>query len=227
MRNWRSQFYPLVEREIAMCLPFGCFSISATSLAREYGVSRTIAHETLVRLERLGLVRQQRARWFAGPLTDTDLRDHYEMRWLLEPRALQDAAPSLDPGAVLAMQQRAVSCLERVAELNEGEFDLLEQDLHEKIVLRCRNHQMAETIRRSQLPLMAINYSFRSYRGSKVLRKAILEHMDVLTALVAEDIAKAAHALEAHLRASLPVIRDALAMGSTQWGPPPYMEREK
>jgi len=53
-----------------------------------HGVSRTVAHEVLTRLERTGLVTQDvNQRWYAGPLTVDLLREHYEMGWLLEPIA--------------------------------------------------------------------------------------------------------------------------------------------
>lgn len=225
-RSWRSQFYPKVEQEIAACLLFGCFAINASQLANHYGVSRTIAHESLVRLERLGLVRQQSSRWYAGPLTPRDLRDHYEMRWLLEPRALEQAAPLLDRSIVERKRDRCATYLDAPENLTVDRLDQLERDLHRDIVLRCPSPQMAETIRRSQLPLMATNYSLQSRRGEKILLQTVEEHLRVLDCLVVGNVTNAASALEAHLRSALDVVRATLEQGPVAWTPPPYMSRE-
>ncbi|MFC7397308.1 GntR family transcriptional regulator [Chelatococcus sp. GCM10030263] len=223
-RSWRSQFYPAVEQEIAACLPFGRFAINASRLALHYGVSRTIAHETLVRLERLGLVRQQSSRWYARSLTICGLRDHYEMRWILEPRALEQAAPLLPPGLVERSRKRAAAALEG-GSITIHELDRMERDLHRDIVLRCPSPQMAEAIRRSQLPLMATNRSLNSERAT-VMAKTVVEHLEVLEALAAGDVSAAASALEAHLHAAFEVVRATLDQGPIGWEPPPYMVRE-
>ena len=84
------------------------FSTDESALAEHYQVSRTVAHEVLMRLERTGLVVQDRnQRWYAGPLTIDLLREHYEMRWLLEPIALGQALGALDPKEIALKEKRA------------------------------------------------------------------------------------------------------------------------
>ena len=97
LRNRRERIYPEVEHAVAACLSYGRFLLNESALAEHHGVSRTVAHEVLTRLERTGLVTQDvNQRWYAGPLTAELLREHYEMRWLLEPIALGQALPGLD-----------------------------------------------------------------------------------------------------------------------------------
>ena len=106
VRNYHGRIYPQVEHTIAALLAFGRFLVNETALAGHYGVSRTVAHEVLTRLERTGLiVRGSNQRWYAGPLTTDRLRNHFEMRWLLEPQALGQSMDKLDQKIVA--QRRA------------------------------------------------------------------------------------------------------------------------
>ena len=93
-RSARETLYPRVEVEVAGATGYGSFHITSAALARHYGVSRTTSQELLSGLERVGLVRQgANGRWTAPRLTARAVRDHYEMRALLEPVALLAAAP--------------------------------------------------------------------------------------------------------------------------------------
>ncbi|MEC5293245.1 GntR family transcriptional regulator [Aurantimonas sp. C2-6-R+9] len=224
-RNWRSRFYPEVEQEISSCLPFGLFAINVTHLAASKAVSRTIAHEALVRLERLGLIEQRGSRWYAGQMTENDILEHYEIRWLLEPQALAASAPTLPRDLLLAARERAIGCLDRSVDGRIELVDRLERDLHLDIVLHAPSRLMADAIRRSQLPLMATNFSLNHQRDYNVRRQMIVEHLAVLDALVASDAAAAAAALEAHLRSAPNFVREALHSKTTPYVPPGYMTR--
>lgn len=94
-RKLRSHIYPKVEQAVASVLMFGRFRINQSTLAEHFGVSRTVAHEILNGLEGVGLARHEsNGRWHAGPLTYEKIEEFYEMRWVLEPVALRQAAPS-------------------------------------------------------------------------------------------------------------------------------------
>ncbi|MFV0475722.1 MAG: GntR family transcriptional regulator [Pikeienuella sp.] len=225
-RNWRSRFYPEVEREIAACLPFGRFAISVTQLAASKGVSRTIAHEALVRLERMDLVRQSGSRWYAGQMTETDIVEHYEIRWLLEPQALIASARTLPADFVTEARARARACLSVPGDRRIELVDRLERDLHLGIVLHAPSRLMADAIRRSQLPLMATNFSLNQQHDHEVRRQSIEEHLAVLDPLTEGDVEAAAKALEAHLRSAVKFVREALRTRKTPYQPPAYMARD-
>lgn len=222
-RNWRSRFYPEIEQEIAACLPFGRFAINVTQLAASKGVSRTIAHEALVRLERLGLINQSGTRWYAGPMTEKDILAHYEIRWLLEPQALIASAATLPREVAVEARKRADACLAMPGEARIDMVDRLERDLHLDIVLHAPSRLMEDAIRRSQLPLMATNFSLNQQRDYNVRRRTIEEHLAVLDPLVEGDIPAAAAALEAHLRSAPKFVRDALHSRTAPYAPPAYM----
>lgn len=226
-RSWRSKFYPKVEEEIAACLLFGQFAINASRLAEHYGVSRTIAHETLVRLERLGLVRQESSRWLAGRMTPEELKAHYEMRWILEPAALKSAAGRIDKAVVTESFERAQLYGERPRSITVERLNRLERDLHIDIVLQCESRPMAEAIHRSQLPLIATNISLSRAKGLLSRQRAHGEHLLVLAKLSEGRINDAAEALEAHLRSSFTAVEPLLNDVKGNWNHPPYMVQQK
>jgi DNA-binding GntR family transcriptional regulator len=202
IRNRRERIYPQVEHTVAECLSYGRFLLNESALAEHHGVSRTVAHEVLTRLERTGLVTQDvNQRWYAGPLTADLLRDHYEMRWLLEPIALGQALPGLDAAEIAAKLQRAEKA--RGGRHKPAELERLEHDLHVDIVLRCENRQLRETIRRSQLPIIATHSTFEREQDPHEIETMVGEHIAILGAIRDGKRAAAMATLEAHLRRSL------------------------
>jgi DNA-binding GntR family transcriptional regulator len=202
LRNRRQRIYPDVEHTVAASLSYGRFLLNESALAEHYRVSRTVAHEILTRLERTGLVVQDvNQRWYAGPLTTDLLREHYEMRWLLEPIALGQVIPELDTEEIAAKERRA----ERNADgrMPPKERELLERDLHVDIVLRCRNRQLRETIRRSQLPLIATHSTFERFQHQDEIVTMVAEHVAILGHLRRGRGSAAMRALGQHLKRSL------------------------
>jgi len=82
-------------------------------------------------------------------------------------------------------------------------LERLEHDLHVDIVLRCDNRQLRETIRRSQLPIIATHSTFEREQTPDEIETMVAEHIAILTALRAGRREAAMTALEAHLRRSL------------------------
>ena len=202
VRNYRDRIYPHVEHSIAACLAHGRFLVNESALADYYGVSRTVAHEVLTRLERIGLIEQDlNQRWYAGPLTVTRLREHFEMRWLLEPAALGQAMDGLT-------QTQIVAKLIRAEKANHGghgpaKLERLERDLHVDIVLSCDNKQLRQAIQRSQLPLIATHSTFAALQDAKEIDTMLNEHLEIFHHVLAGRKKQAMAALEAHVRRSL------------------------
>ncbi|WP_413992025.1 GntR family transcriptional regulator [Labrys okinawensis] len=203
VRNWRALIYASVEKEVASCLLFGRFQIRSQILAEHFGVSRTIAHELLLRLERVGLVRQEsNARWYAGPLTPGRIKELYEMRILLEPPALRQAAPRLDPRMICERLTRVCDAETPQARADPSLLHRLEVDLHHDIVLKCSNDELRETLYRCQLPLITAHLSFGSYREQPDIPRMIVMHKAILSDLAEGRVDDAACVLESHLRES-------------------------
>jgi DNA-binding GntR family transcriptional regulator len=202
VRNRRERIYPAVEHVIARALPYGRFQVNESALADYHDVSRTVAHEVLTRLERSGLVTQDlNQRWYAGPLTESGLHDHFEMRCLLEPIALGQVMASVSRDEIEERRKRAEKAATGRQTLER--IERLERDLHIDIILRCRNLQLRETIRQSQLVIVAIHHAFDLYRDQAVISLMVAEHIDILGHVLAGRREKAMQAMEAHLSRSL------------------------
>jgi DNA-binding GntR family transcriptional regulator len=187
---------------VASCLAYGRFVLNESALAEEYGVSRAVAHDILTRLERAGIITQDaNQRWYAGPLTAGRVREHFEMRWILEPVALAQAAPLL--GRETLLEKR-----DRVAGLKAGHrypdrLERIERDLHVELIEPCPNSQLKIAVRRSQLPLFATHSTYRHLQDAAEIVRMTSEHVDVFDCLLSGKVAAAARTLEAHLRRSV------------------------
>ncbi len=208
-RNRRATIYPEVEHIVACCLPYGRFQLNESLLADYYRVSRTVAHEVMTALDRAGLIFQDsNQRWYAGPLTPALMHEHFEMRWLLEPLALEQAWPELDQRDLVAKRERilAVQSGRRTA----ARLERLEHDLHVDTVLRCTNSQLRDAIHRSQLPLIAMHDTHPILPDAEEM---LAEHLAVFDRLIAGDPHGAQRELEQHLRRSLGPNKERLAAG--------------
>lgn len=203
-RGWRDRLYPLVERGVAASMAFGPFQIVGANLAETFGVSRTVAHEILTRLERVGLVNQaSNGRWYVPQLTVRDVEEHYQIRHLLEPIALIEGAEGVEQRQISLKLERARAMLRRGTAMNEAEISQLENDLHHDIVLACRSNQLRRIIERSQLPLIATHLTFERYLNGEEILVAVAQHVRVLEALEADDAAAAVAFMRQHLESAL------------------------
>jgi DNA-binding GntR family transcriptional regulator len=202
VRTTPARIYPDVEHSVATCLPYGRFQLNESALAEHYRVSRAVAHDVLKRLERTGIVSQDsNQRWYAGPLTPELVREHFEMRWLLEPAALMDAADRI-PHAELMRKQG------RVAHLKNGHkrprlLEKIEEELHIELIERCRNGQLKLAVSRSQLPLFATHSTYRRLQEAEEIVRMAGEHWTVFEHLLRGEPGRAAKALETHLKRSM------------------------
>jgi DNA-binding GntR family transcriptional regulator len=198
-RRHRGRIYPEVEHAIAVRLAYGRFLVNESALAEYYEVSRTVAHEVLTQLDRAGLIEQDtNQRWYAGPLTVDRLREHFEMRWLLEPAALGQAMDHLDPALVSAKRDRAHKARRRAQ--TPSNLEGLEKDLHVDMVLACPNLQLRETIQRNILPLFATHSTFAAMRNPREIERTLTEHLAIFDLVLARKRKLAMAALERHVR---------------------------
>jgi len=225
-RSHRARLYPEVEREISACVAYGKFNVNESGLARAYGVSRTIAHEILVRLERLDIARLEGSRWYVGPLSMDDLHNRYEMRWLLEPVALVRARPHLSRQAIARALRRVERYVDTPTRPSAKIILELEQDLHIDMVLKCPSSEMCSAIYRAQLPLLSTHYTFQAGTSVDEIQGMAREHVAVFRKLLEDDAAGAASALEQHLRSAFEVVVERYETSPTGFVAPAYMSRE-
>ena len=222
--NHQARIYPLVEHAVAASLSYGRFMVNESALAEHFSVSRTVAHEVLTELERTGLIEKvTNQRWYAGPLTVDRLREHFEMRWLLEPAALGQAADTLSTAELRLKRKR----VERAQHRHNApaRLERLEVDLHGEVVLSCANRQLRDAIQRNALPLIATYSTFALIQEDDEIETMLAEHHAIYDLLLAGDKGAAMTALEAHIRRSLePNIERLMRIGSmTDTKRPPFL----
>ena len=212
------RIYPNVEKANASCMAFGRFWVSQTAMANHFGISRTVAHDVLTRLEKVGVVsRDRNARWYVETLTPAKAQEHYTLRALLEPEALLLAYPLMNKSVIEERWYRLVTSIQTPAQLDAAGFDQIERDLHVDLIHLCPNRQMVKVIEESQMPLIATHYTIERYTDSEQIRQSMLQHLSVLTPLMEQQPQRAAEALRHHLHqaadmtipriASLPALR--------------------
>lgn len=231
-RKLKEHIYPQVEQEVASVLVFGRFRINQSALAEHFGVSRTVAHEILGGLENVGLARLgANARWYAGPLTYEMIEEFYELRWLLEPVALRQAAPSIGPQELRRLRDNLRQILRRGL-FEPDEMGRIETELHSDLVLRCDNQQLRNVLVRCQLPIISTFDTVKRELGTREqgsgLREAVEDHEKVINHLLEEDTESAAEALGLHLRRAFelcaPHFKDPRGLSADKI--PPYMTQE-
>ena len=213
VRNHHGRIYPQIEHTIAASLSFGRFLVNESAMAEFYDVSRTVAHEVLTRLERAGLIAQEgNQRWYAGPLTEADFREHFEVRWLLEPVALGQSMDALPTDVVATRRAHTQKAMDQ--HLTPLRFEKLETELHVHTVLASANRQIVGAIRRSQLPVIPMHSTFAALPHADELDRALEEHLEIYDLVLASKKAAAMKALEVHVRRSLaPNIERLLNLG--------------
>ena len=220
--------YAETESEIIARVSFASWRVNEAELARHYGVSRTVSRDVLGRLQQSGVVsKDDRSRWFAPALTAEHVGELYELRWLLEPVALQKAAPRLPDGLLAEMRERLVAAIDSPASVDGDTLHRLEHDLHGSILEHCGNRALMHAIVQPQSLLIAHRFLYRWTSRMFESEPFLPEHLAIFDHLAAGRTAEAAAALETHLKVSRDraMARIEMIAGGPQPDPLSYLQR--
>jgi len=208
-KNSRMQFMPSwqfiyteIESEIFARSSLASWRVNALALAKHYGVSRTVAQDVMGRLQQRGIIRKdERGRWLAPALTDKHIRDLFELRWVLEPLALEKALPRLPEGLLERVRRNLDEAV--AAPLVAGEtLDRLEQELHVELLGYCDSASLLEAIRLPQTLFVAHHFLYQWTSGLFASEPFLPEHLEIVTCLQSDNLAGAQRALVHHLQIS-------------------------
>jgi DNA-binding GntR family transcriptional regulator len=179
--------------------------VTAAHLARRYRASRALVLRALGRLQKDGVMeRALGQRWVFLPALDSlrSQEDSHRFRLILEPAAF------LQPGFALdARRARDLkAALGELAQQDARRFDLkraIETDIafHEAIADACNNRFLADAMRQ-QSRLRRFATTSMQVPPARLI-ESCREHLAILEAAEAGDLARAAELMREHLAASL------------------------
>jgi putative spermidine/putrescine transport system substrate-binding protein len=197
------KIYGDVAESVVTCTPFGTYQISESAMCAHFAVSRTVVRDVLARLNHDGLIEKDRwSHWTAGPLTARDVKEHFELRRLLEPPALRMAAPALAKADIEAMRRRIDEGLASPGDLTAARLDEMERDLHETCLSKAPNRRLTAAIKQSRMPDV-INRLFAQYLGVHDAGLMLQEHRRVVSRLLDGSVEAAAAELDSHLEQAM------------------------
>jgi len=172
--------------------------LQEASLAAQLGVSRTPVREALARLASEGLVVAEGRSFTVPALTDADIQDIYELRFLLEPQALREIAESRPGRKGLVPLRKALDGMAAAHEGGDGaEFMEANYRFRAEWMARIPNRRLARAI---ELYADHVRYLRAFTLGDAAVRAAVLKGLKrLLAALEAGDGESAAAAMLAHL----------------------------
>ncbi len=195
--------YPEIEIEIVSRTSLANWRINEAMLAKHYGVSRTVARDVVARLQQRGVVQKdERGRWYAPALTPAHIDQLYELRWVLEPLALEKAYARLPDGVLARMLANVEAAMQQENEVKGELLDRLEQELHVELLGHCGNDSLMRAISLPQAILVAHHFLYQWTVDLFDTEPFLPEHWLVLERLSAGDVEAAKAALVRHLQIS-------------------------
>jgi DNA-binding GntR family transcriptional regulator len=225
--SWQ-RIYSEIEREIFARTSIASWRVNELALAKHYGVSRTVARDVVARLQQRGIIdKAEGGRWLAPALTDKRLHDLFELRWVLEPLALEKALPRL-PEDLLIRLRANLDAAVLAAQVSAATLDALEQQLHVELLGYCDNQALLEAVRLPQTLLVAHHFLYQWTSGLFATEPFLPEHLAIVAALQSGDLNGAQAALVDHLQISheRAMLRVQTIAGTIEPYDLPYLERQ-
>lgn len=189
----RARFANLIPQQVAV-----------SDVMRRYDCDRATANRVLAQMSQEGVIERAAGRGYVfGPVLN-DARayeESYRFRLLVEPAAVLEPDFRPDPRRMKALRERHAALLAAgietapMAELFEADADF-----HAAIGEFCGNRFLAHAIR-LQTRLRRLS-EYENYSDRERLRDSCLEHLAILDAFEAGDVARAAELLRRHISVS-------------------------
>jgi DNA-binding GntR family transcriptional regulator len=172
-------------------------------IAGELNVSRTPLREALKVLASEGFVEIRSYRGAYIPIiSQQDIYDVYEIRWLVEPEIVRQATP-LVPDTVLAHCEDLL--LLHSDTMHQFDTDRqhyeADQQFHGTIASYSRNKLFKEILEKLNNRVVRVR-TFALHQPGSHLDNSHQEHLDILQAMRADDASEAARLMEMHLKNS-------------------------
>jgi DNA-binding GntR family transcriptional regulator len=169
------------------------------SLVAELGISRTPIREALLRLEKDGLVRVvPRVGFFVKEFTRRDLEELYEVRELLESRAVKNAVENLSDEDLDLIDQLLDISVAAVQASDMDKFLEVEIQFHNFLTEHSQNSYLISILE----GLRDLSYRWRtlSLRSHESLVRSMEEHLCIARAVRNKEAELASQLMAEHIR---------------------------
>lgn len=199
--RWESM-YDRLEQAICTSVMFTPVRIIEERVAEHFHVSRTVVRDVLARMHSVGLVSKDApGRWIAPQVTPEKTHHLYEIRWLLEPQALLQAAPLVPESYLIQARNTVEQSLNGFP--REGfDTDIVENDLHVTLLSYCPNAEILQVLARTRILFVPTRYLFDPvlHIPLGLIEDALKEHLHIYDLLLNNNAREAADALRVHLQ---------------------------
>lgn len=203
-RQWELM-YSEVEQSLFSAVLFESVWINDQRLAEHFGVSRTVTRDLLARMHGLGLISKDKVgHWIGEQVTPERIGHLFEMRKLLEPYLLRDAADHVSTDMLGEARRHILASLSRHP-VDSADFDRAETDLHVTILNQAANKEILRALNRTHLLFGPTRYLLDPVLGipTKLIEDALHEHLQIIDLLLGKDRDKAASRLHDHIEAAI------------------------
>ena len=174
---WQAFYYEF-ERDLTLQSMFGRFTVNELALSRYFRIGRTVARDLLLQAQLLGLVEKgENSRWTIIPLDEVRLENLYQLRMLLEPPVLRDAARKVPPDVLADVRARLIHASQSFPSVNQEEFDRIEIDLHVNLLSYARNFEAFEALRRCRPTVIVGKHMDNAMTNNTIVDPYVDEHM--------------------------------------------------
>ncbi|WP_020423692.1 GntR family transcriptional regulator [Cupriavidus sp. WS] len=198
--QWQ-RMYAAVERELCTRVLFGTVRITEERLAEHFDVSRTVARDVMARMHSVGMLSKDKGgHWIAERVTQERIGHLFEMRCLVEPVALVQAASRV-PRAWLEGVRDKLAAQIASGQREAKDMDEAETDLHIRLLSYCPNKEMTVALARTHVLFVPTRYLADPYLQipGQLINDAFTEHLQIIDALLSDDPQRTASLLYEHI----------------------------
>lgn len=171
------------------------------NLTDELNISRTPVREALLRLEKDGLVRiEPRAGFYVTEITRRNLEELYEIRELLESRAIEEAVKNLSDSDLEQIDRNIKDSWLSIRNEDVDKFLQLEIEFHTFLIDHSWNQQLISIM--ESLHDLTLRWRTLSIRSSENLNLSYEEHRRIAEAVKIKNDKKAGQLMAEHIRNS-------------------------
>lgn len=195
---WQSVLNQLRIAIVTGGLPPGAHLVE-TELAARLGVSRGPVREALTRLEQEGLIVNYPYRGkFVAEISEEDIHEIYDLRRLIEGRAIESLGRHLDPAGIERLRNIRRQMILALSEGRNEEFADLDIEFHRQLIIMSERERLLKIWN----SLASVSHAFivlNARNDPEAIARITDRHDGILDALIAHDTVVAREVLIQHL----------------------------